>query len=106
MLASPLSGGDPFARGATIDVVRRRVRLRQESLESVYELHPVGEGLHVVRLWLDSGAIEHVGDLERSTWGWRPPKSTPLLAQDVLRLVARAWNRAPLLKPTKSPAPG
>ena len=70
----------------------------------MYELRPDDELLRVVRLHLDSGAIEHVGDLERSTWGWRPPKSSPPEAQEVLRLVARAWNKAPLLKPTKVPA--
>ncbi len=77
--------------------------------DAVFELRPSSsEGvLEVVRL--ENDGVVHVGALEQGRFGWRPTEEKRTArTREMLRLIARAWNRAPLLKPqarTADPPP-
>ncbi len=86
--------------GAIIDRAARTVRLRHEPPGFVYRLigDDSGDRLEVVRVDQLTQREEPYGFLQRARGRWKGAKGDTPAKTDVLALVARAWNQAPLLK--------
>lgn len=86
--------------GAIIDRVARTVRLRHEPPGYVYRLSgdETTDELEVVRVDQLTQHEEPYGVLQRIRGRWRATKGATPTKSDVLALVARAWNHAPLLR--------
>ena len=86
--------------GAIIDRAARTIRLRHEPPGHVYRLtgDEGGDELEVVRVDQLTHREEPYGLLQRVRGRWRGAKGATPTKTDVLALVARAWNQAPLLK--------
>ncbi len=90
--------------GAVIDRKARTVRLRHEPAGFVYELRGDGELLEVVRVDRTIGGEEVCGAIRWHRERWQPERGDSPAKLDAVRMVARAWSLARLLKPTE-PAP-
>jgi hypothetical protein len=86
--------------GAIIDRAARTIRLRHEPPGYVYRLtgDDGGDELEVVRVDQLTQREEPYGLLQRVRGRWRGAKGATPAKTDILALVARAWNQAPLLK--------